>query len=129
MRVIKKSLISGGLILVLITMLSGFTLAQSNQAIANKSWNTFWNKFSTAVKNKDRKNFIALTRKGFMDAGGSTIEEWIDNTLWREIRKSVDEGTKDYSHGREIMRITSNRDLIFVYDKKKGWRFFGGLVA
>ena len=118
------------LILALFAVTPNFIQAQSaaTKKVATKSWNAFWTKFSTAVKNKYRKTFIALTRKGFFDAGGSNIEEWIDNVSWSRLRSSIKKGTKDYSHGREIARITRNRDLIFEYGKN-GWRFFGELVA
>lgn len=126
----KKVIISSGLILIFMFVSAGFTQAQSaaTKKAASKSWNSFWTKFSTAVKNKDRKTFIALTRKDFQDAGGGSIEEWLDSTSWSRLRNSVNKGTKDYSHGKEIGRITKNRDLIFVYGKN-GWRFFGELVA
>ena len=118
------------LILALFATVPNITKAQSGatKKAATKSWNTFWTKFSTAVKNKDRKAFIALTRKDFQDAGGSTIEEWIDNTSWRELRNSVNQGTRDFSHSKEIGRITKDKNLIFVYGKN-GWKFFGELVA
>lgn len=126
----KKVIISSGLILIFMFVSAGFTQAQSaaTKKAASKSWNSFWTKFSTAVKNKDRKTFIALTRKDFQDAGGGSIEEWLDSTSWSRLRNSVNKGTKDYSHGKEIGRITKNKDLIFVYGKN-GWRFFGELVA
>ncbi|HRH41494.1 MAG TPA: hypothetical protein PKY82_07595 [Pyrinomonadaceae bacterium] len=126
----KKVIISSGLILILMFVSAGFTQAQSaaTKKAATKSWNSFWTKFSTAVKNKDRKTFIALTRKDFQDAGGGTLKEWLDSTSWSRLRNSVNKGTKDYSHGKEIGRITKNKDLIFVYGKN-GWRFFGELVA
>ena len=126
----KKTLVAGIMSLGLLIVFSGFASAQSwnTKKAAEKSWNTFWTKFSRVVKNKDRKGFIALTRKGFMDAGGGGIEDWIDSTSWSRLRNSVNKGTKDYSHGREIGRITKNRDLIFIYGKN-GWRFFGELVA
>lgn len=129
MRILKKILFSGGLSLALTILLAGFAFGQSNQTAANKSWNAFWKNFSTAVKNKDRKTFIALTVKDFQDAGGFNIEQWIDNTSWRELGNSVNRGTTDYSQDKEIMRITRDRGLIFVYDKENGWRFFGELVA
>ncbi len=131
MKIFRKIFISSGLILVFMFVFAGFTQAQSaaTKKAASKNWNSFWTKFSTAVKNKDRKTFIALTRKGFFDAGGSTIEEWIDNVSWSRLRSSVNKGTKDYSPGSKIvMRITKNRDLIFEYGKN-GWRFLGELVA
>lgn len=118
------------LILAVFIAIPNITKAQSSatQKAAAKSWNAFWAKFSKAVKNKDRKGFIALTRKGFMDAGGSNIKEWLDSTSWSRLRNSVNKGTKDYSHGREIGRITKNGDLIFEFGKN-GWKFFGELVA
>lgn len=130
MKIFRKVIISSGLILILMFVSASFAQAQTpaTKKAAAKSWNVFWTKFTTAVKTKNRKTFIALTRKDFQDAGGSTIEEWIDNVSWSELRKSVNRGTMDYNHGREIGRITKNRDLIFIYGKN-GWRFFGELVA
>ena len=130
MKMYKKVIISSGLILILMFVSAGFAQAQTpaTKKAASKTWNTFWMKFSKAVKTKDRKGFIALTRKGFQDAGGSNINEWIDSASWSRLRNSVNKGTKDYSHGREIGRITRNKDLIFIYGKN-GWRFFGELVA
>ena len=110
----KKVIISSGLILIFMFVSAGFTQAQSaaTKKAASKSWNSFWTKFSTAVKNKDRKTFIALTRKDFQDAGGGSIEEWLDSTSWSRLRNSVNKGTKDYSHGKDA----NDRlfDFIFV---------------
>lgn len=118
------------LILAIFIAAPNITQAQSaaTKKAADKSWNAFWMKFSNVVKNKDRKGLIALTRKDFQDAGGGSIEEWMDSASWSRLRNSVNKGTKDYSHGREIGRITRNKDLIFIYGKN-GWRFFGELVA
>lgn len=130
MKMYKKVIISSGLILILMFVSAGFAQAQSTatKKASAKSWNAFWMKFSKVVKNKDRKGFIALTRKDFQDAGGGNIEVWIDSASWSRLKSSVNKGTKDYSHGREIGRITRNKDLIFIYGKN-GWHFFGELVA
>jgi hypothetical protein len=127
----KKIIISSGLILIFMFVSAGFAQAQSaaTKKAASKSWNAFWTKFSTAVKTKNRKAFISLAIKGFEDPGGFNIEQWLDSTSWSRLRNSVNKGTKDYSPGsKKVMRITRNRDLIFVYEKK-GWRFLGALVA
>lgn len=118
------------LIIAVFIAIPNITKAQSSatQKAAAKSWNAFWAKFSKVVKNKDPKGFIALTRKDFQDAGGSNIKEWIDSASWSRLRNSVNKGTKNYSHGKEIGRITRNRDLIFIYGKN-GWLFWGELVA
>lgn len=130
MKIFRKILISSGFILILMFVSATFTQAQSAAAkkAAIKTWNAFWMKFTKVVKNEDRKGFIALTREDFQDVGGSNIEEWIDSASWSRLRNSVKKGTKDYSHGRELGRITRNKDLIFIYGKN-GWRFFGELVA
>ena len=94
---------------------------------ASKSWNTFWGKFSTAVKNKDRKTIVALAAKDFFTAGGETVQEWFDgwSNNWREVRKSVNGGTM--SHGfqdKKIWRITRDKNLLFVFEDNR-WSFYG----
>ena len=103
---------------------------QSELRAAEKSWNAFWTKFSAAVRTKNRKAFVALTSKNFKSGGGETIHEWLDYNPWRDLRSSVNRGTKSYvEYKPEIWRITRDEGLLFVYEKKKGWRFFGELIA
>lgn len=127
---IRKSLISIS-VLVVLMILPGFISAQSAQTkiTANKNWNGFWTKFSTAVKTRNRKSFIALTSKNFSSGGGETIGEWLKQVSWQELRNSVAKGTKPdgFAEGK-IWRITKDNNLIFVFEKGR-WGFFGQRIA
>jgi hypothetical protein len=108
-----------------------FVSAQSQKikTAANKSWSSFWTKFSVAVKTKNRQSFIALTSKNFTSGGGETVSEWLEQTSWTEIRKSVAKGTKPngFDEGK-IWRITKDNNLIFVFENGR-WGFFGQQIA
>lgn len=121
----------GFLVLGVLLMLPGVVSAQSAQTknTADKSWNVFLTRFSTAVKTKNRKSFIAMTSKNFTSGGGETVSEWLEQVSWREIRNSVAKGTKPdgFAEGK-IWRITKDNNLIFVFEKGR-WSFFGQRIA
>jgi len=100
------------------------------KARADARWGPFWSKFSAAVSNKNRKQFIALTAKDFTDGGGFTINDWLGSgpNTWASIRRSIRSGTKRYKGDPgDIMRITRNNSLIFEY-KRGQWLFWRPLM-
>ena len=126
----KRLLIAPVLAVFILLPAAAQAQTQSELRAAEKNWNAFWTKFSAAVRTKNRKAFIALTSDDFKSGGGETIREWLDYNPWRDLRSSVRRGTKRYvEYKPEIWRITRDEGLLFVYEKKKGWRFFGELIA
>jgi len=130
MRVFQKLLFSGGLSLALVILSVGFAFGQSNQAVANKSWNDYWTKFKTAVKTKNRKSMIALTSKRFFSPSGETIGELLNYNDWRWLKNSVKNGTKPHTCRKLPCRITRNAvvesSLVFVFENNR-WGFIGQL--
>ena len=87
LNISKKVLLSSGLLLLMLILLSSLAPAQSaaTQNAGNKSWNAFWTKFNGAVKTKNRKSLIVLTsKKHFRDPVAKTINEWLnESSVWR----------------------------------------------
>lgn len=116
------------LFLMTFLLIPSVTFAQTSAA--NKSWNAFWTKFSTAVKKKNRtviKNSVSK-RFTWHDAD-DTVSAWLKNldtsSLWYLVQNSVSKGTVPYSSGEKIpWRVTRDNHLLFVYENKS-WRFYG----
>jgi hypothetical protein len=115
------------LLIIAVVSISGF----AQTSAADKSWNAFWAKFSTAVKTKNRSTIKAMTAKDFSDGGGGdTVAEWMKYTLdknnsWGDFQNSVKKGTKTYNSGDgKPWRITKDNQFLFVY-KNNRWQFFG----
>lgn len=128
LKIGKKMLILGGLILMIV--LSDVISAQQlQQNDANKSWNTFWAKFNTAVKTKNRKSVIALTSKKFFSPSGETISQLLNQRdMWQLLRNSIKTGTKPHTCRKLPCRITRNQivesSLLFVFENNR-WSFIG----
>ncbi len=101
--------------------------AFAQTSTANKSWNSFWTKFSTAVNQKNRvglKSLMASERDFFSGGGGETRNEWLASVSWTELKKSVRRGVKvDNSDGKPG-RLTKDNHLVFGFLGGK-WRFMG----
>lgn len=123
---------------MLILVFSSVSFAQT--AAANKSWNTFWAKFSAAVKKKDKITLKKLMDPDFFGGVGAppTRSGWIlfidNNNLWGELQKSVSVGTvSTYTFGRgnsggminykikRLARKTRDDELLFEYYKQRWW--------
>ncbi len=115
-------------LIILILFAANYSFAQT--LAANKSWNSFWVKFSSAVKNKHFNALNALTLKPFTTSGiEDTLAEFYNgygkNQFWRAFSESVNSGTSatDKIDGRPV-RTSNNEYLLFVYTKN-GWRLWG----
>ncbi|MBX7173586.1 MAG: hypothetical protein K1X72_21640 [Pyrinomonadaceae bacterium] len=128
----KKTNLNCYLYLVLFLSIPTFTQAQSSatKQTANKSWNSFWTKFKTAVNTKDRKSLILLTSKRFFSPSGETIGELLNKNDWRWLKNSVKNGTKPHKCQKLICRRTRNSivesSLVFVFENNR-WGFIGQL--
>jgi hypothetical protein len=127
------------LILLLFLCVPSMSYAQS---AAEKSWQPFWTKFSSAVKNKNFNALDALTLKPFhtSDETWDSLEQFFGsdkesrNYSWKQLAESVKSGTKKMgmidlagtgrSADKRLGRVTNNDYAIFVYTKN-GWRWWG----
>ena len=129
----KKLLLISGLIVSLMILSANITFAQSlaSNKAAQRNWNTFWNKFKTSVKTKNRKAIISLTSKKFFSPGGETIGQFLNQSfMWKLLRDSVKTGTKSHTCRNLPCRITKNpiieSSLLFVFENNR-WSFIGQL--
>jgi hypothetical protein len=106
------------------------TYAQVSRA-ADKSWDSFWKSFSTAVNRKNRAALKALmaSEKDFSSGGGAGGRAgWLNDVerqnWWNLLQKSVRTGTKVYSESRQPARVTRDNQLVFKYIGGR-WRFTG----
>ena len=101
--------------------------AQAQTPAADKSWNSFWTKFSSAVKQKNRaalKSLMASEKEFYPGGGGGTRDEYLDLVSWRELQQSVRTGIKaDRTYGKPG-RTTRDNYLIFAFTGGR-WRFMG----
>ncbi len=82
---------------------------------ANKTWNAFWSRFSTAVKNKNRAAVKAMASSRFTwhEAYDDSVSAWIQNLdknkLRHLVQNSVKKGTVSYDAGeKKPWRVTSD---------------------
>ncbi len=115
------------LITLLVLLIPSIGYAQS---AANKSWPSFWTKFSSAVRAKNReavKNLMA-SESEFSASGSTGRDDWLDflhdNNGWISVQRSVAKGVRPFSGTGIPSRITRDSNLIFQYIHGK-WRFMG----
>lgn len=117
------------LFLLLLLLLPVSTFAQ--RSTANKSWNAFWSKFSTAVNKRNKvalKSLMASEKDFFSGGGGETRDEWIqmveEQRWWGLLQKSVRLGVKADTYDGKPGRVTKDNHLVFAFIGGK-WRFMG----
>lgn len=117
------------LVLVLVLMIPATTFAQA--PAANRNWNAFWAKFTSAVNRKSRasvKSLMASEKDFFSGGGGESRDEWLtmveEQKWWGLLQKSVRRGVKNYNYDGKPGRVTKNDHLIFAYIGGR-WRFTG----
>jgi hypothetical protein len=122
------------LILLLFLFVPSVSFAQTKQTIesANKTWNTFWTKFSKAVKNKNRVAIKTMASKNF-EGGTEDVATWLKRLdkekLWYLVQNSVNKGVTSFIsiENKRPARYTLDSqgyELYFEYEKN-GWRFTG----
>jgi hypothetical protein len=114
--------------IALVLFLASVSFGQSS---ADKSWNSFYAKFSNAVKNKNKKTIKSMADSDFFDGGGgATVTVWMKTTLdrgnlWTYFYNALKQGAKNYDSGeRKPWKITKNNEFLFVY-KNGRWQFHG----
>ena len=120
----------GRIIFFTATLILVFSSVSFAQNSADKSWNTFWVKFSTAVKTKNRTAIKSMASKRFTwhDAD-DTVSAWLQylnqSKLWYLVQNSVNKGTMAYNSGeKKPWRVTKDNHLLFVFENGK-WKFYG----
>lgn len=118
------------LLLFLIVPSASFAQSKRTTETANKTWEAFWNKFSAAVKNKNKPTIKSLASSRFTwhDAD-DTVSAWLKNLdsskLWYLVQNSVKKGTTPYDSGeKKPWRVTRDNHLLFVFENGS-WRFYG----
>jgi hypothetical protein len=111
----------------------GIPQSRTATGAANRSWQSFWRQFSTAVNKKDRAALRRMMSSDFYSGGGeATAAEWIrymdEHKLWRQHQQSVALGTKPYKMEGNPGRVTRNDHLIFEF-KGGRWRWWGIMGA
>lgn len=104
----------------------------SAQSAADKAWQPFWAKFSTAVKKQDLAALKKLVSSDNFQAGGSneTGNEWIKimekRNVWKKYQAAVVSGTKTDQCSEPACRITKNKKqpLLFAFINGQ-WRWTG----
>lgn len=113
------------LILALCLLIPATTYAQT--AATDKSWDSFWTKFSAAVSLKNRaavKSLMASEKDFFSGGGGETRDEWLKSVYWPDLKGSVRSGIKKYNYDGKPGRKTKDNYLIFAFIGGR-WRFMG----
>ena len=118
-------------IILPITLVLFLASLSFGQSAADKSWGSFYAKFSAAVKAKNRSVIKSMTSKEFSDGGGGdTLMEWTRNVLdernyWGEFYRILKNGTKTYNRNSRIkIRVTKDDQFLFGYENGR-WRFYG----
>lgn len=112
--------------------LDGQTGPKNTQQASPQSsnWDTFWNAFSAAVRNKNRAAIRSMASSRFdLPNIDNTVSGWIRNldrnNLWYLVQNSVNKGTTscDPIEGKPC-RCTRDLHLYFVFENGR-WHFSG----
>lgn len=83
----------------------------AQSAAANKAWAPFWQKFTTAVRQKNRSAILALaidSSRFERDAGGDSREDWADRLVGRQENKYfvsiLNSGFKSWNGGKVLRK-------------------------
>lgn len=109
--------------------------AQSRtQSAANKSWPSFWTKFSSAMNKKDREALRRMMADDFDDgiSVGTTPSEHIKAMdqfhEWRQDQRAIASGTKPFKSGQSRpARIT--RDNLLIFEFRNGRWYWTGVAG
>ena len=104
----------------------------SRKVLAEKSWQTFWVKFSNAIYKKDLKTLTQLSSsdEDFFDGGGGgTSKDWFKmmSSEWNLVKKAVMSGigTIETNEGQITRSTNKHIPMIFTFEKDNKWRFSG----
>ena len=128
--------------IALLLWVSSASFAQTSRAMpaaANRSWQSFWQQFITAVNKKDRVALLKMMPQDFFDGGGgSTASEWLQyidknegNGSWKDLKNSFAKGTvvnRKWSNKGTPTRVTRDNAYYFEFRKDKRW-YFAGVVG
>ena len=130
------------LAMVFLLLASSATLAQPSRAtnaVANRSWQSFWRQITTAINKKDRVALRKMMPNNFSDdSGGLTGSEWLKfmdenerKGSWRDLQKSFAQGTvinRNWNSKGIPTRVTKDNRYYFEFRKDKKW-YFAGVVG
>jgi len=115
--------------LVVVMLIPASAFAQ--KSAADKSWNTFWTQFTSAVnkKSKPAVKRLMASEKDFSSGGGMEDRDgWLQlvdkQRWWDDLQRDVKSGTKSYDYDGKPGRVTRNNTLIFAFIGGR-WRFMG----
>ncbi|MEJ7860906.1 MAG: hypothetical protein WKF90_04630 [Pyrinomonadaceae bacterium] len=110
----------------------------SKKTLAEKSWQSFWTKFSNAIYKRDTKTLVQLSSADdefFDGGGGGTSKDWFKmmSSEWNLVKKAVMSGVgriEIFEGGEQyegqISRTTNKHiPMIFHFEKDNKWRFYG----
>lgn len=118
------------LLLALFLLVPSAAFAQTSAA-ANKSWNTFWTQFSSAVNKKNKaavKRLMASENDFFSGGGVENRDGWLQlvekEKWWGNLQRAVKGGTKSSPYDGKPGKVTKDNSLVFAFIGGK-WRFMG----
>lgn len=95
-------------------------------------WDSFYAKFVSAVNRQDKKALMQMMPNDFHPSPGyATGSEWLEyihDEEWRDLQKSISQGTiveKDWSNNGIPTRVTKDNRYYFEFRKNKKWYFAG----
>jgi hypothetical protein len=137
-----KIRIQNVLLLALLLVVASASFAQTAPAInavANRSWPSFWREFSAAINKKDVAALRKMMPDDFFDGGGGqTPTQWLAfidknerNGSWRDLQRSVARGTvtnRSWSSKGIPTKVTKDKAYYFEFRKDRRW-YFAGVVG
>ncbi len=105
-----------------------FSSAAFSQNTAEKTWPAFWEKFKTAVLNKDTTSLRAMMADNFDDGGGGgTPSQWLhsmqENNSWTWYKPIVLKGTRA---GKCTVPCRETKDGYLLFENRHGkWLWVG----
>jgi hypothetical protein len=135
----RTKLILSTALLLWVSSASFAQTSRATPAVANRSWQSFWQQFIAAVNKKDQAALLKMMPPDFFDGGGgSTAGEWLQyidknegNGSWKDLKKSVAKGTvvnRKWSSKGTLTRVTRDNAYYFEFRKDKRW-YFAGVVG
>lgn len=109
-------------------------MEQAEKEIRDYKFQLFYNKFKTTIANKDIQAIKKMTSRDFFDGGGGlTIEEWLKDIVFPDLKEFNDylnDKVVDSRTGGDYLKVIGKMQAGTLFFKYNGLTWlFGGVIG